>query len=353
MGISQCKFKVPNVSDLYFSGVIAAVLGKVALFTLWKQMLWGGSWWRGLLFSCRSEISKHDADSPRIKQKVCVSRTRWCEMDTWGFSWGCTFQTNTSETHFCFRCLSSVAINLPHTPVMALNDLLNRDPVLTSTLQRANISYWGGEQVEQIHKSPPLPLLLPPLLVSAVVSWSRFVGVRSQPGCLRGTKTREEHASCPQVLTGCCRDTSSAAEPQAAAHQAASEKVKYTVPPPPPTLFCFRALSHYCVPTVLPWQPHQQGMFFLCSVSINANCKSHQITSPTNIYLWSYRSVCEGWLPLRMPTSGGSLQLLLLHLCFLSHHLKPLSGCLKVLFSCKRQHFYNSTWEGWWVLLPE
>lgn len=71
-------------------------------------------------------------------------------MDTWGFSWGCSFQTNTSETHFCFRCLSSLAINLPHTPVMALNDLLNRDPVLTSTLQRANISYWSGEQAEQI-----------------------------------------------------------------------------------------------------------------------------------------------------------------------------------------------------------
>lgn len=81
-------------------------------------------------------------------------------MDTWdapaSFSWCHTFQTNTSETHFRFRYLSSVAINLQHTPVMALNDLFNRDPVLTSTLQRANISYWGGEQVEPIHNSPPL-----------------------------------------------------------------------------------------------------------------------------------------------------------------------------------------------------
>lgn len=90
-------------------------------------------------------------------------------MDTWGFSWGCSFQTNTSETHFCFRCLSSLAINLPHTPVMALNDLLNRDPVLTSTLQRANISYWSGEQVEQIQKS----LLLRSSVT--VVSWGQLV----------------------------------------------------------------------------------------------------------------------------------------------------------------------------------
>lgn len=49
--------------------------------------------------------------------------------------------------------------NLLHIPVMALSDLFNRNPVLTSTLQRANISYWGGEQVEQIHKSPPVTVV--------------------------------------------------------------------------------------------------------------------------------------------------------------------------------------------------
>lgn len=61
------------------------------------------------------------------------------------------------------------------------------------------------------------------------------------------------------------------------------------------------------------------------SVSINANCRSHQITSPTNIYVYSYKYMCECWLSLRLLKSGCTLRLLLQHLCFLSHRLKCFS----------------------------
>lgn len=155
-------------------------------------------------------------------------------MDTWGFSWGCSIQTNTSETHFCFRCLSSLAINLPHTLVMALNDLLNRDPVLTSTLQRANISYWSGEQVEQVQKSL--------LLRSSVTVVSRGQLVQT----------------CGDAITA--------------------------------------------------W------MF-----------EGHCIARPTNIYVYSYKYICGCWHSLRLLKSGCTLQLLLQHLCFLSHRLKCFS----------------------------
>lgn len=183
-------------------------------------------------------------------------------MDTWGFSWGCSFQTNTSETHFCFRCLSSLAINLPHTLVMALNDLLNRYPVLTSTLQRANISYWSGEQVEQVQKSL--------LLRSSVTVVSRGQLVQT----------------CGDAITA--------------------------------------------------W------MF-----------EGHCIAYPTNIFVYSYKYICGCWLSLRLLKSGCTLQLLLQHLCFSESPSQMfLSGYYKVLFSCKRKHFYNSTWKGWWALFP-
>lgn len=124
---------------------------------------------------------------------------------------------------------------------------------------------------------------VPPLLLSAVVSWSRVVGMRSQPGCLRGT----------------------------------------VLPPPPPFFFFEKELYHIIVCLQCCHGSHANKEWV--SVSINANCKSHQITRPTNIYVYSYQYICECWLSLRLLKSGCNLQLLLQHLCFLSHCLKCFS----------------------------
>lgn len=51
----------------------------------------------------------------------------------------------------------------------------------------------------------------------------------------------------------------------------------------------------------------------------------HCIARLTNIYVYSYKYICECWLSLRLLKSGCTLQLLLQHLYFLSHRLKCFS----------------------------